>query len=239
MPQDDRSIARKSGAPSAAIAEFLAKAQDLVETRGHADRERLIFALDATMSRQPTWDLACRLQGEMFAEAGLVGGLEVQLVYFRGLSECRASRWARDAAGLGELMGRIRCQGGQTQILRVLEHVANETRRRPVRGVILVGDAMEEAVDGLCAKAGELAILGVPLFLFQEGHDLKAETAFREMARLTRGAWCRFDQGAAHQLGALLRAVAAYAAGGRTALAALADQGQPAARQLIAQIGPR
>jgi hypothetical protein len=239
MPQDDRSIVGKTGAPSAAVAEFLAKAQAMTKARADSGRERLIFALDATMSRQPTWDLACRLQAEMFAEAGRVGGLEVQLVYFRGFAECRASRWACDAAGLGELMSRIRCQGGQTQILRVLEHAANETRRRPVRGVVFVGDAMEEAPDALCAKAGELALLGVPVFLFQEGADLRAETTFREMARLSRGAWCRFDQGAAHQLGALLRAVAAYAAGGRKALAALADQGEPAARQLIAQIGPR
>jgi plasmid stabilization system protein ParE len=54
--------------------------------------------------------------------------------------------------------------------------------------------------------------------MFQEGHDPAAEQAFREIARLTGGAWCRFDPGAAAQLRDLLRAAAAYAAGGREAL---------------------
>jgi hypothetical protein len=53
---------------------------------------RLIFALDATASRQPTWDTACQLQADMFRE---VATLSVQLVYYRGLSECRSSRWLR------------------------------------------------------------------------------------------------------------------------------------------------
>ena len=60
--------------------------------RREAAAGRLIFALDATMSRQPTWDIACKLQGEMFETARALGGLDVQLVYFRGFGECRASR---------------------------------------------------------------------------------------------------------------------------------------------------
>jgi hypothetical protein len=80
---------------------------------------------------------------------------------------------------------------------------------------------VEEAVDDLCGKAGELGLLKVPVFMFQEGHDPAAEQAFREIARLTGGAWCRFDPGAASQLRELLRAAAAYAAGGREALLAL------------------
>ena len=61
---------------------------------------RLIFALDATMSRQPTWDLATDLQAAMFDVVGEVGGLSVQLVYFRGFGECRASRWVADTRAL-------------------------------------------------------------------------------------------------------------------------------------------
>ena len=87
-----------------------------------------------------------------------------------------------------------------------------------MRALVFVGDAMEESVDELCAKAGELGLLKVPAFMFQEGHDADAERAFREIARLTGGAWCRFDPGAGAQLRELLRAAAAYAAGGREAL---------------------
>src|SRR3954471_12107838 len=81
---------------------------------------RLIFALDATMSRQPTWDMACALQADMFREAATVGSLDIRLVYYRGLNECRASTWVSDTAHLGRLMSGIACQGGNTQIGKVL-----------------------------------------------------------------------------------------------------------------------
>lgn len=182
-------------------------------------RGRLIFAMDATMSRQPAWDHALQIQGEMFDEASRIGGLDVQLVYFRGLGECRASKWVGDPTALARLMTRVDCRGGQTQIGKVLAHVLKEANRHKVNAVVYVGDCMEENVDALCARAGEIGILGVPIFMFQEGGEPIAEGAFREIARLTRGAYCRFDQGSARQLRELLSAVAVYAAGGRAALA--------------------
>lgn len=225
----------KSKTPAPAlpgVAAFLAE----LETRAPLTAERrgrLVFGLDATMSRQPTWDLACALQAEMFEEAGRIGGLDIQLVYYRGLGECRASPWMADAGKLGALMGRITCQGGRTQIGRVLRHAGSEAEKGAVGAVVFVGDAMEETIDHLCAEAGPLALRGVPVFMFQEGHDSTAETAFREIARLTRGAWCRFDAGAAAELRTLLRAAASYAAGGGKALSALAGS-SPGARRLIA-----
>jgi hypothetical protein len=72
--------------------------------------------------------------------------------------------------------------------------------------------------------------------MFQEGHDSIAEQAFREIARLTRGAYCRFDPGAAHQLAELLRAAAAYAAGGMRALADLSAKRSAGAIKLIEQM---
>ncbi|HMN51318.1 MAG: VWA domain-containing protein [Xanthobacteraceae bacterium] len=214
---------------------FLAKARTL-GPRSDGKRGRLAFALDATMSRQPTWDLACKLQAEMFEEAGAAGGLDVQLIYFRGLRECRASRWTSDAKRLGEVMASISCQGGHTQIGRVLEHVRAESKTAKVDALVYVGDAMEEAVDDLCAAAGELGLLGIPAFMFQEGGDPVAENAFREIARLTKGAWCPFDAGAASQLKELLRAAAAYAAGGHRALSDLSKRGGRGAVRLIEQM---
>jgi hypothetical protein len=200
-----------------------------------SERGRLIFALDATMSRQPTWDQACHLQAEMFREAAAVGGLDLQLVYYRGLAECRASGWIAEPKRFGELMSRIDCRGGQTQIAKILAHAWRENDRRKVAALVFVGDAMEETLDGLSGGAGELALRGVPVFMFQEGDDPVCEQAFREIARLTRGAYCRFEPGAAHELGQLLRAVAAYAAGGMKALAALQSR-SPGANKLIAQM---
>lgn len=212
---------------------FLTRARTLAPPVAGGQRGRLLFALDATMSRQPTWDTACRLQGEMFREAGAVGGLDVQLVYYRGFDECRSSPWVSQAERLGGLMSRIDCRGGHTQIGKVLRHARAETAKAKVQTLVFIGDAMEEKLDDLCAAAGELGMLGVPALMFQEGHDGVTEKAFREIARLTRGAYCRFDQGAAGTLAELLRAAAIYAAGGRKALERANDRG---ARKLLEQL---
>jgi hypothetical protein len=204
------------------VSEFVRRLQQVAP--GRTDRGgRLIFAMDATMSRQPTWDMALALQADMFHAVAAIGGLDVQLVYFRGAGECRASKWVSDPDALASLMTRVACAGGYTQIRKVLSHAHKEAATRAVDALIYVGDCMEEEVDDLCGRAGELALRKVPVFLFQEGADPRAEQAFREIARLTKGAFCRFDAGSAAQLKALLSAVAVYATGGRKALEARKD----------------
>lgn len=241
--KDTTTLANKTSAQTPASASsrpeidaFLQKVKSLGSAATAGKRGRLVFALDATMSRQPTWDSACALQADMFREAAAIGGLDIQLVYFRGLSECRASGWVPDADKLATLMRRISCQGGHTQIGKVLSHARQEQARQRVQAVVFVGDAMEEGIDDLSHAAGELGLLGVPVFMFQEGGDAVAETAYREIARLSRGAYCRFDTGSAQQLAELLRAVAAYAAGGIKALSDLSARKAGGARALLAQM---
>ncbi len=197
-------------------------------------RGRLIFSMDATMSRQPAWDRAQHLQARMFEETARIGGLDVQLVFYRGYNECKASRWVSDAARLASLMSRVECRGGYTQIGRVLGHVLKEAGRSAVSAVVHVGDACEEDIDALSARAGEIGLLGIPVFMFQEGADPDAARAFAEIARLTGGAHCRFDEGSAARLRDLLSAVAVYAAGGRPALEASGGAG---ARLLLERMG--
>ncbi len=231
---------RKKDAPLAPrnakkdIAAFVEAARR-VPAPSSGTRGWLIFALDATMSRQPTWDLAQALQARMFQAAAGLGGLEVQLVYFRGFNECRASKFVSGGQGLAELMGRIEVRGGETQIRKVLAHARDEAKRAKVGALVFVGDAMEENPERLAALAGELALQGVKAFMFQEGHDLAARRTFSEIARLTGGAYSAFDAGASARLEALLRAAAAYAAGGHAALAREADA-DPAARLLLSQM---
>jgi hypothetical protein len=232
----DRGRAPASSATRAEVDAFLAKVKTLAPSTQSGGRGRLIFALDATMSRQPTWDAACHLQAEMFREAAAIGGLDVQLVYYRGLGECRASHWVSQAERLAALMERIDCRGGHTQIGKVIAHAKRETRGKRVQALVFVGDAMEEKLDDLCHSAGELGLLSVPAFMFQEGDDPITEQAFREIARLTRGAYCRFHPGAAAELAELLRAAAAYAAGGMRALADLSARHAEGAVRLLAQM---
>jgi hypothetical protein len=172
----------------------------------------------------------------MFGEAAKVGGLDIQLVYYRGSNECCASRFTSSPRELADMMERIRCRMGYTQIGKVLAHALRENAARSVQALVFVGDAMEESVDDLCAKARELGQCRVPVFAFQEGDDPEVEKAYREIARLSRGAYCRFDPGAAHELGELLRAVAAYATGGLNALSRLAANKGDAAVRLLEQL---
>jgi hypothetical protein len=218
------------------VADFVARMKALGPQKG-GGRGRLIFAMDATMSREPTWDMALALQADMFHTVKEVGGLDVQLVYFRGSDECGASKWVSDAEALARLMTRVACHGGYTQIGKVLTHARREAEKGRVSALVFVGDAMEESDDDLFGRAGELALHGIPVFLFQEGDDQAAGRAFREIARLTKGAACRFDAGSAAQLRELLTAVAVYAAGGREALKTLVESGtSQGARLLLAQM---
>ena len=204
------------------VAEFLDQlkaAQPARPTTG-GGRGRLLFALDATASREPTWDQACHIQGEMFEATAALGGLDIQLVYYRGFDECKASRWLGSAADLHRVMRSVRCVGGETQIERVLEHALRETGKAKVNALVFVGDAMEEKADRLCRLAGEIGSLGVPIFLFHEGSDPGAEACFRQMAILSRGAYLGFELASIARLKELLGAVAVFATGGYTALAA-------------------
>jgi len=209
-------------APSSELDSFLAEIRGRT-TAATGMRGRLVFALDATASRQDTWDTACKLQAEMFQEVATIGGLDMQLVYYRGLGECRASRWISDPKQLAKTMSQIMCHAGETQIEKVLIHAAKETKLLKVSALVFVGDALEESPDTVLSAASTLGRLGVPAFMFQEGHDRLVEQTFQDIARLTHGAYCRFDPGAARQLAELLRAVAVFAAGGMPALAARHD----------------
>ncbi|PLW70304.1 hypothetical protein [Pseudohalioglobus lutimaris] len=194
---------------------------------------RLLFCMDATASRQPTWDRACHLQREMFLAANKGTSLCVQLCYFRGFNGFHAGPWTSDSQQLARDMGRVYCEGGQTQIQRILRHALTEHGKKPVQAAVFIGDAMEEKADTLCQLAGECGIHRLPLFIFQEGQLADAERCFRKMAKLSKGAWASFDHSSADTLAALLGAVASYASGG---LAALERQRTRGAKLLLEQL---
>ena len=218
VPEKSAAATPESGASRGEVDAFLSKVAAMPVVKPAAARGRLIFALDATASREPAWDQACHLQAEMFEETASLGGLDVQLAYYRGFGEFRASEWATDARALLQRMTGVGCLGGKTQIRKVLKHAIAETAAARVNAVVFVGDCCEEDADLLCDLAGQLGVHGVPVFVFHEGHDRDARRIFEQIAQLSGGAYCSFDAGAAGQLRDLLSAVAVYAAGGRKAL---------------------
>ncbi len=235
MAGADKDLPQKSG--KAAIDAFVEKVRQMPVVKPAGARGRLIFAMDATASREPAWDRACQIQGDMFSQTAALGGLDLQLCYYRGYGEFETSPWLSSADALLRRMTSVTCRGGLTQIEKVLRQAIEQTRQQKVQALVFVGDCMEEDVDRLCHLAGELGMLGVPAFLFHEGDEPVARRAFREIARLTRGAYCSFDANSAAQLRDLLGAVAVYAAGGRKALQDFSQNRSEVVRRLTRQLG--
>ena len=200
---------------------------------------RILFALDATASREPTWDLAMNLHAELFRAVAEEGDgaaqVAVQLAYYRGYNEFHTSPWTTSSTALLRHMTGVACRGGMSQIGRVLGHALAESKRVPVKAAVFVGDACEEPHGVLTAAAGRLALFKMPVFVFQEGDDPSAGRIFRSIARITGGAHAPFQAGSADQLRALFGAVARYAAHGRDGVREIEHD---VVRGLLAQLPP-
>ena len=200
---------------------FLEKVAVTPMQRPAGRRGRLLFAIDATASREPTWDMACQIQSEMFSSTDDLGGLEVQLVFYRGFGEMKVTPWLESPDELVRRMIKVRCLAGRTQIRKLLRHALKESNQQKVDALVFVGDVVEEDIDELGHQAGQLGLVGTPVFIFHEGGEPVSRNAFQQIARLSGGAYCSFDAGSGQQLRELLAAVAVFSAGGRRALADL------------------
>jgi hypothetical protein len=235
MSKDDKALSGRSTRTE--IDGFLRKLAATPRVTVPGRRGRLIFAMDATASREPAWDQACHIQAQMFTQTTALGGLEIQLCYFRGFLEFHCHPWTHTPDQLLRHMTAVSCLAGNTQIERILLHARDEARRGRVDGLVYVGDCVEEDPERLWRLAGELGLRGLPVFLFHEGGDPIAGRVFQEVARLSRGAYCPFDASSPQQLRDLLSAVAVYAAGGRQALADFSRHAGEVVHRLAHQIG--
>ena len=237
MSTKNKKLGLKKVSSSAQITEFLNQVSLLSNIKSSRSRGRLLFAMDATASREPAWDRACHMQAEMFHATDGLGGLEVQLAFFRGYGECKTSSWFSSASDLVRLMQKVKCVGGRTQLCKILRHTVRETKEKHVDALVFVGDSFEEDIDEVCDVAGELGVHGVPVFVFQEGADDIARIAFQQIVRLTKGAHCNFDLSSAKLLRDLLSAVAVFAAGGYDALENFSGRtGRAEIKQIASQL---
>ena len=181
---------------------------------------KLIFSIDCTASRSATWTAAQKLQSEMLRDNA--GALSLQLVYFRGADECKASAWTSDANRLVASMRKIECLTGETQIAKILRHALREREAGPIQALVFVGDANEESEDELIGLAGELGRHKLPAFIFQEGDDADVEHVFRLIAERSGGKYFRFASNNIAGLAEKLAAVATYAVTGDASVLAIA-----------------
>lgn len=182
-------------------------------------RGNLIVALDATASRQGTWDQATHLTSQMFKAVAATGALSMQVGYFRGDSTCAFSAWKDDPLTLMHTMQKIVCAGGLTQIRKVLEHAAKENAKQKVSAMIYIGDHVEEhGGDTRDMIAGLAHKLTMPVFVFQEGDEEFAGEVFKDIARITNGKYFKFAPESLPQLADVLATIAKFAVGGTKAL---------------------
>ena len=228
-----KSLSKSPSSPGEVDA-FLKKVRDISKMSG--ERGRLAFIIDATASRQPTWDSACQIQTEMFRTVEKVGKLNVQLSYFRGLCEFCSLPWVSNSLALKKQMSGVQCQAGHTQTQRVMKHLLDETRQKPISAGVYIGDACEEPTREIYKLAGQLGVHKTPIFMFQEGTDVATAEVYKSISRLSGGAYCRFDSASADILADLLSAVAVYAAGGKNALVEFCRTKTPLLQDLTRQI---
>lgn len=221
---------------SLSVQDFLKKSEQLATVSKKDAAGRLLFAMDATASREHTWDMACQIQADMFMSTQELGSLEISLCYYRGYNEFYSFDWTSHAAKLRDQMLQVRCLAGHTQIKRTLDHAIKSCVQQKIKAIVLVSDSFEESIDQVGTAAGKLGMLGVPVFVFHEGYDQTAKNAFQHIAQLSNGAYCPFDQNSVAQLKDLLCAVAAFAVGGLSALEKHSQQGSQIARSIIKQL---
>ncbi len=224
------------GDTSSDVQGFLEKLASVPAVSGGHRRGRLVFGMDATASREATWDQACQIQSEMFLATEGLGGLDVQLIFYRGFGECKATPWVNSSMDLVRRMCSVICLGGRTQIRKIFQHTLRQNKIARVHALVFVGDCIEEDVDKLCDLAGQLGVIGVPIFVFQEGYDPAATRGFKQFARLTGGAHCHFDGKSAEELKSLLGAVAVFASGGFKALQAYETSRKPVVSRITSQV---
>ena len=200
------------------LGDFLAQVK---KTPSRIQREgsgRLVFGMDATASRERTWDNACQIQSKMFRATGDIGAINVQLCYYRGFNEFQYSGWSSSGEELIKEMTNVSCLGGHTQIAKIFKHALKEHRTQKIRALVFVGDALEENADELCYLAGKFGIFNIPIFMFQEGSNSIVMSTFRQVALLSGGAYAPFNSGSVKELQDLLSSVAVFVAGGHKAL---------------------
>ena len=175
-----------SKSSTADINSFLAKVRATPAAITTGKKGRLIFAMDATASREPSWDHASHLQAQMFSDTANLGGLEIQLCYYRGFAEFHASPWLSNTDQLLRQMTAVHCSAGHTQINKILKHCISEAKSSAelsaakINALVFIGDSVEEDIDMLGHSAGKLGLLGIPAFMFHEGHDPIAAKTFQQ-----------------------------------------------------------
>jgi hypothetical protein len=188
---------------------------------------RVILAL-ANHAQPAGWDRAKVLQRGMF-KAAAGSGLEMKFAFYgandaAGVRRCQITRrWITDTDDMADVIGRAECSCGcYVNIRNVLAQAVKEAEERPLRAVIIIGDAFHDDPDGLdeaAISANRLRRAGTRVFLMQLGDDLITARRLQYLARVSGGVYFRFDpRTQERQFSEMCEAVSVYATGGEEAV---------------------
>jgi hypothetical protein len=176
-------------------------ADESIDAPDKSKPSRVLLAL-ANHAQTTGWDRAKVLQRKMFLAAAS-SGLEMKFAFYgadnaAGVRHCRiTTRWITDPDDMAGVIDRAECNCGcYVNIRDVLAQAVKENEGRPLRAVIIVGDAFHDDPDGLdeaAICANQLRRAGTRVFLMQLGDDLITARRLQYLARISGGAYFRFD----------------------------------------------
>ncbi len=181
-------------------------------------RPRLVFAVDATASREPAW-AAARQVTDALVQA-LPGELDVALAVHGGSRVHTFTGFTSDARTLRDRAAGVTCQAGSTRLLPIL---SASLKQPAVRVVVYIGDVLEESLAHGRPLADQMGAQGIKLFVLHDTADRSAQRyaeVFWDLAKRTGGCVLPFDPSAPGRLRDLLSAMAVYAVGGEKLLRA-------------------
>ncbi|WP_235355384.1 vWA domain-containing protein [Aliterella atlantica] len=213
------------------------KQEILAKAIANPKRPRLLFAMDATASREASWNIAKEITGAMFE--AVPGELDVALVYHSGGRLQQMTEFSSQAKAFLDKVQSVRCSAGGTALNQILDAA---TQAPGLKALIYIGDCFEENPALAVELAEQLKLRGVRCFMFHDsssqsqGYDTQgASRVFKEIARITGGALLPFHEKSPALVRELLAAIALYATGGIKALKQKTKL-LPAARLLLEQI---
>jgi hypothetical protein len=199
-------------------------------------RPRLVFAVDATASREPAWAAARQVTDALFK--ALPGELDVALAVHGGSHVHTFTAFTTNANTLRDHAAGVSCRAGLTRLLPIL---STSLKQRAVRVVIYIGDVFEESVLHGRRLADSMGAQGTKLIVLHDTADPAARRdaeVFWDLAKRTGGCVLPFDATAPSRLRDLLSAVAVYAVGGEKLLRERRHE-LPGAVALLEHLGKR
>lgn len=213
------------------------KKETLAKAIQSESRPRLLFTMDATASREPSWNVAKEITGAMFE--AVPGALDVALAYHGGGRLQEITPFSASAKAFLDKLHMVQCRAGCTALNKILNAAIDIPR---LKALIYVGDCFEESTIEAVELAQQLKLKGVRCFMFHDtssgnqGYDVKtARTIFEQIAQITGGALLPFDENSPGMVKALLEAIAIFASLGIKALEQKTKY-LPAARLLLDQM---